>query len=135
MKRRIANLLFRWSVALGAQRVQVNIIKDPHLPAVATAVIQDDHFEETHAKELLAFLNTQAGKAVQVRLLKILSTIAINGSRDRTNTVHAAGVTAGWDECLRYIFSLSRVTGDQVTKTNDGQSHEDDATLLEQLSP
>ncbi len=92
------------------------------------------------------FLNTPAGQLFSKRLRAVAAQVAIDGAHDRVNTIHAAGVSAGWNECVRYLHSLSRVSGEQDKAqtgadvrhpfgTNHEQAPEDEAQLLERLSP
>ena len=96
---------------------------------------------EDEAKAVRAFLNSPAGQLFSRRIRSVAAHVAIEGANDRANTIHSAGVSAGWNECVRYIHSLSRVSGVQDTPrvggsdSNDRPSQEDDAALLERLSP
>jgi len=83
---------------------------------------------------LRAFLDTAAGKACTNRLRTVVISAAIAGAKKQTNATYAAGVSAGWDEAVRYLHSLSRVSGAQDTKPNDGRPP-GETDLLEQLSP
>jgi hypothetical protein len=93
------------------------------------------------ARATAAFLNTPAGQLFSTRIRSVAAHVAIEGAKDRANTIHSAGVSAGWNECVRYIHSLSRVSGDQDTgqvgpsNFNDSQQPEDEAALVERLSP
>jgi hypothetical protein len=94
-----------------------------------------------NAQALRAFLESNHGKVFSERLKAVVNSVAINGARNKTGTIHAAGVSAGWDECARYLFSLSRVSGVQdpgrggLSPHNDSQPPEDEAALVERLSP
>ncbi|HTV41618.1 MAG TPA: hypothetical protein VMF08_13635 [Candidatus Sulfotelmatobacter sp.] len=96
---------------------------------------------DDEAKAVLAFLNSAAGQLFSKRIRSVAAHVAIEGARDRANTIHSAGVSAGWNECVRYIHSLSRVSGAQdtprvgVSDSNNRQQPEDEAALLERLSP
>lgn len=93
------------------------------------------------AKATAAFLNSPAGRLFSTRIRSVAAHVAIEGANDRANTVHSAGVSAGWNECVRYIHSLSRVSGDQDTQQGaashlkDRHQPEGEAELLERLSP
>lgn len=80
------------------------------------------------------FLATATGSTLSNRLRSICAANAINGSRNTVNTVHAAGVSAGWDEAVRYLHSLSRVSRVPDTKEHD-KAPPGETELLEQLSP
>ena len=96
---------------------------------------------EDEAKAVRAFLHSPAGQLFSKRIRSVAAHVAIEGANDRVNTIHSAGVSAGWNECVRYIHSLSRVSGDQDTgqggppTLNHRQQPEDEAALLERLSP
>jgi hypothetical protein len=106
------------------------------------------------AKAVRAFLHSPAGQLFSKRIRSVAAHVAIEGANDRANTIHSAGVSAGWNECVQYIHSLatvaaplayqraiSRVSGDQDTgqggpsTLNNRQQPEDEAALLERLSP
>jgi hypothetical protein len=96
---------------------------------------------EDEAKAVRAFLHSPAGQLFSKRIRSVAAHVAIEGANDRANTIHSAGVSAGWNECVRYIHSLSRVSGEQDTAAAgaSGQDYrqqpEDEAALLERLSP
>lgn len=96
---------------------------------------------EDEAKAVRGFLHSHAGQLFSKRIRSVAAHVAIEGANDRANTIHSAGVSAGWNECVRYIHSLSRVSGDQDTgqggpsTLNHRQQPEDEAALLERLSP
>lgn len=100
------------------------------------------------AKATAAFLNSTAGQLFSKRVRSVAGYVAIEGAKDRVNTIHSAGVSAGWDECVRYIHSLatcqeaiSRVSGEQDngnagrSSVNDRHQPLGEAELLERLSP
>ena len=142
MKQALANFLLTTAINLGAKRVTVNVIKDGYAQAAAEAILTARPFwGEDEAKAVAAFLNSPAGQLFSKRVRSVAAHVAIEGANDRANTVHSAGVSAGWNECMRYIHSLSRVSGDQDTgqgglpTLNTEQAPEDEARLLERLSP
>ena len=105
------------------------------------------------ARGLGSFLDSNHGQAFSARLRTVAAHVAIEGANDRANTIHSAGVSAGWNECVRYIHSLatvavplanqsaiSRVSGDQDTRQGAASHLEDErppgeTELLERLSP
>jgi hypothetical protein len=107
------------------------------------------------AKAIAVFLNSPAGQLFSKRIRSVAAHVAIEGSRTggtrratTANTIHSAGVSAGWNECVRYIHSLatcqcalSRVSGEQDTSQvgcsnlNDRHQPEGEAEMLERLSP
>jgi hypothetical protein len=90
------------------------------------------------ARGLGSFLDSNHGQAFSARLRTVAAHVAIEGAKDRANTIHSAGVSAGWNECVRYIHSLSRVSGERqgaAAHLVDEQGPEDEAELLERLSP
>lgn len=134
MRRAIANFLLSLATSLGAKRVQVNVVKDSYSASTADVVWTKADWGEENASALARFMGTPAGVALTRRLRVVAAEVAINGAMDRANTVHAAGVSAGWNEAVRYLISLSRVS--RVEDTNNaGQAPQDEARLLELLSP
>jgi len=107
-------------------------LKNPYSVEIPVAA---PDWKPGQATDLEKFLATDTGKVLSERLRFIAASIAVNGARDRANTVHAAGVSAGWDEAVRYLHSLSRVSGVQDTNPNAEQAPQDEASLLERLSP
>ena len=85
------------------------------------------------AQGLEVFLRSDSGRAFLARMQAVATTVAVAGCRNTVNTVHSAGVSAGWDEAVRYMVSLSRVAG--VQATNYDESPRGETELLEQLSP
>lgn len=71
---------------------------------------------EDEARAVLVFLSSPAGQLFSRRIRSVAAHVAIEGANDRANTIHSAGVSAGWNECVRYIHSLSRVSGEQDTR-------------------
>ena len=134
MKRALANFFLGLATSLGARRVTVTVIKDSFTSATAEAVLMRNNWQSDSAQGLDTFLRSTHGQAFYRRLQTVACAVAINGCRNQTSTVHAAGVAAGWDECVRYIHSLSRVSGVQDT-TNTEQALQSEASLLETLSP
>jgi hypothetical protein len=134
VKRAIANFLLKLAISMGAKRVTVNVIRDIHSPSVADAILTAPLWQDGNADDWSKYLASDNGKLLSLRLRRIAAEVAINGARDQRNTVHAAGVTAGWDECVRYLHSLSRVSRVEDTKHTE-QAPQDEASLLEQLSP
>ena len=134
MKRAVANFLLKLAMSLGAKRVTVQAIKDAYSSATADAALTASVWQPDNSAGLNKFLTSDHGQIFFKRLRAIAAAVAIKGAQDRTSTIHAAGVSTGWDECLRYIHSLSRVSGVQDT-TNTEQAPQDEASLLEQLSP
>ena len=130
MKRSLANL-FQWLADFFSPKIRILHVPFPevfNIPAGAADWLP------AHAEALNAFLTIAPGKVLSERLRFIAATVAVNGARNTVNTIHAAGVSAGWDEAVRYLHSLSRVSRVEDTKTNDEQPTGESA-LLEQLSP
>ena len=104
--------------------------------ALANKVVIPDVAAEWTPENAAAFrdfMATASGLVLSNRLRSICAANAINGSRNTSNTIHAAGVSAGWDEAVRYLHSLSRVSRVQDTKHDKSPTGESE--LLEQLSP
>jgi hypothetical protein len=142
MKHTVANLLLNPAMSLGARRVTVKVIKDSYTQAAAEAMLTASLvWGVDEAKAIAAFLNSPAGQLFSKRIRSVAAHVAIEGAKDRANTIRSAGVSAGWNECVRYIHSLSRVSGDQDTgrvglsDTNDGHQPDGEAELVERLSP
>ena len=142
MKHVVANFLLSLATSLGAQRVTVNVIKDSYSQGAADALLTARLvWGVEEAKAAAAFLNSPGGQLFSKRVRSVAAHVAIEGAKDRANTIHSAGVSAGWNECVRYIHSLSRVSGEQdtprvgVSDSTDGQQPEYEAALLERLSP
>ncbi|HEV2455546.1 MAG TPA: hypothetical protein VGY98_14875 [Verrucomicrobiae bacterium] len=123
----------------------------PHVEAMLTAA---PVWGADEARAVAAFFHSPAGQLFSKRVRSVAAHVAIEGAKDRAHTVHSAGVSAGWNECVRYVHSLatvaaspaypneiSRVSGDQDTaraglaSLNDSQQPEDEAALIERLSP
>ena len=148
MKRSIANWLLNLAMSLGGasrtaqkKRMTVNVIKDAYAQAAADAILTArPTWGADEAKAVGAFLNSPAGQLFSTRLRSVAAHVAIEGANDRANTIHSAGVSAGWNECVRYLHSLSRVSGDLDTPrvgasdSNDSQRPGDEAALVERLS-
>ncbi|MDE2099809.1 MAG: hypothetical protein KGL39_21330 [Patescibacteria group bacterium] len=81
------------------------------------------------------FLASQTGQVLQARGQALAAVIALRAGEDAINPGHAAVRAAGFNDCLRWLDSLSRVTGDQVTEPTAEQPPEGEAELLERLSP
>jgi hypothetical protein len=115
-----------------AKRLWPEIVRHVRPPPDYGSLLSSD-WTEVHAQALAAFLKSEVGKAFYRRLQAVAATVAIAGCRNTVHTVHSAGVSAGWDEAVRYIYSISRVAGDQATKPDETPRGETE--LLEQLSP
>jgi hypothetical protein len=87
-----------------------------------------------NADQLAAFLASETGKALMVRLRTLVAANAISGAQVAAATGREDRRSAGWDEAVRYLFSLSRVSGVQDTKTND-EAPRGETEILEHLSP
>ena len=140
MKRALANFFLNIALALGAKRVTVNVIKDGYSQSAAEAILTAKPlWQSGEAKVVAGFLASPVGQSLSKRLRAVAAQVAIDGANDRVNTIHSAGVSAGWNECVRYLHSLSRVSGEQDTagepNAKDSQQPEDEAALVERLSP
>ena len=149
MKGAVANLLMKLAVSLDARRVAVNVIRDSYAQAAADAILTGrSTWGVAEARATAAFLASPAGQLFSKRIRSVAAHVAMEGANDRANTVHSAGVSAGWNECVRYIHSLatcqsaiSRMSGEQdvpgsgVSTQKHEQQLEDEAGLLERLSP
>jgi hypothetical protein len=133
VKRALANFFLSLATSLGAQRVTVNVIREPFSPATTEAVLLRKDWQAESAQSLETFLRSAHGQLFFARLHAVAGAVAVGGARNTANTIHAAGVSAGWDECVRYIHTLSRVSGVQDTTTE--QAPQSEASLLETLSP
>ena len=120
------------AVSLGAQRIRINVVKEDYTAETAEAVLVKSEWLPQNAEAFDAFLQTPLGVALSKRLRSVTAAVAINGSRNVEHTTHAAGVSCGWDEAVRYLHSLSRVSRAPET-TNDNPPGETD--LVEHLSP
>ena len=96
------------------------------------AVVSD--WTPGNAEQLAAFFASETGKALSLRLRTLVAANAINGAQLAANTGRLDCRSPGWDEAVRYLFSLSRVSGVQDTKTND-EAPRGETEMLEQLSP
>ena len=149
MKHVVANFLLNLATSLGAQRVTVNVIKDSYTQAAADALLTArPGWGVEEAKATAVFLNSPGGQLFSKRIRSVAAHVAIEGAKTggthcatTANTIHAAGVSAGWNECVHYIHSLSRVSGVQdsgqggLSTSNDKPPIEDESALLERLSP
>lgn len=134
MRKRLANLLLKLAILLGA-RVQLPAIGSYGEHAASAILMQSPTWSVRNAADFVAFLKTDTGACFIQRLRCIAAQNAIKGSFEKRYTIHAAGVSAGWNECADWVHSLSRVSGVQDTKPNDGQTPQDEASLLELYSP
>ena len=136
MKRALANFLLNLAIKLGAKRVTVNVIKDGYSEAAADALLTaKPDWSPDEAAAVDKFLKSDAGASFLKRVRAVAAQVAIKGAANQVNTIHAAGISHGWNECVRYIFSLSRVSRVEDTTPNAEQAPQDEASLLEQLSP
>lgn len=139
MKQALTIFLLNLAISLGAKRVTVTVLKDPYSQAAAEAIFTArPNWGADEAKAVAAFLNSSAGQLFSKRIRSIAAHVSIQGANDRANTIHSAGVSAGWNECVRYIHSLSRVSGERqgaAAHVDDEHGPEDEAELLERLSP
>ena len=127
MKRALAQFLLRLADSLYKKRDETSL---PPLPA-STDV---PPWTVENAVAHRAYLSTPAGQAFMARMVSTAAAIAINGARNTTSTIHAAGNSTGWDEAVRTMIQLSRVSGVQDTNQND-ETPRGETELLEQLSP
>lgn len=85
---------------------------------------------------LAKFLSTPTGQALGARLRAMVAAVCIGGCQRDTNTIHAAGIGAGWDECVRKFFEhakvISPVPGVQGTNQREESAAETD--LLDRFS-
>ena len=125
-----------------------SILNHPSLPEVEAMLTAHPVWGAEEARATAAFLGSPAGQLFSKRIRSVAAHVAIEGANTggtrgatTANTIHSAGVSAGWNECVRYIHSLSRVSGEQdtpklgVASINDRHQPEDEAGLLERLSP
>jgi hypothetical protein len=59
------------------------------------------------------------GKKLMQRLGATEYVLATRNAQDKQNTVHSAGVTQGYGDCIRHIISLSQSAGAQAENQND----------------
>ncbi len=85
------------------------------------------------ALQLRKFLTTGTGARLVNRFAHQSHVQSLAGCSDPMHTAHSAGVAHGFNEAKEWFFSLSRVTGAQVT--NDEHPPQGEPDLLEQLSP
>jgi hypothetical protein len=117
-----------------------SILNPPFSPQVEAMLTAHPVWGADEARATAAFLNSPAGQLFSKRIRSVAAHVAIQGANDRANTIHSAGVSAGWNECVQYIHSLSRVSGDQDTpqvgasNLKDKSPIEDESALLERLS-
>lgn len=86
------------------------------------------------ALKFRAFLQTDTGLTFRQRLAAVGASVAIKGAGDVMHTAHSAGCAFGWQECQRWILSLSRVVREPDHKTDEARPEGEDE-LLERLSP
>ena len=116
----------RAALGLGAK------VPEYPMPASAGGAFLRAEWSEDDALAFHAWVRSDLGRRFLERIQAVGVAVAVNGARNTVHTVHSAGVSAGWDEAVRYINSLSRVSG--VQDTNDGRPL-GETDLLEQLSP
>ncbi len=133
MKRALATFFVRLATSLGAQRVTVTVIRDNFSPVTSSALLMRSAWQVDSAQALDTFLRSAPGQLFYARLQAVAAAVAVGGARNTQHTIHSAGVSAGWDECVRYIHTISRVSGVQDTTTE--QAPQSEASLLETLSP
>jgi hypothetical protein len=125
MKHAVANLLLNLAKSIkGEDRTSkiahradksLSISDSPSAPHVEAWLTAGPVWGVDEAKATAVFLNSPAGQLFSKRIRSVAAHVAIEGANDRANTIHSAGVSAGWNECVRYLHSLSRVSGDQDT--------------------
>jgi hypothetical protein len=91
-------------------------------------------WNEDDARVWAAFLNSATGRRLANRLENQVSQQHEAACADVFHTAHSAGVAVGFRECRHWLLSLSRVTGEQVTKPSEPPT-EGEPDVLEQLSP
>ena len=77
------------------------------------------------AAALQAFLASPAGLALTRRLNAIVTVVASNGARNTNHTVHAAGMSAGWDEAVRTLYQLAQIQPPQPSLSDMPHDHSD----------
>jgi len=85
------------------------------------------------ALALDAFLKTPAGQALRQRFEVVAGNVCVAGCADAMHSAHSAGIGHGWNEALQWFLKLSRVTGEQVTQS-DQPEDVDEAALVERFS-
>ena len=85
------------------------------LPAVPHAA---DWTTEDRAT-MQALVASEFGRKLITRLQATEYVLAVRNAQDTSNTTHAAGVTVGYNHCLRQILSLSQSARAVAEKPND----------------
>ncbi|HEV2318892.1 MAG TPA: hypothetical protein VGV18_04035 [Verrucomicrobiae bacterium] len=144
MKDAVARLLLKLAVTFGAGRVRANVIRESYAQAAANAILAASPvWGVEEAGATTAFLASPAGQLFSKRIRSVAAHVAIEGANDRANTIHSAGVSAGWNECVRYLHSLATCQNAilQMSDWQDAVAHqeelplENEAALFERLSP
>jgi hypothetical protein len=164
MKDVVANLLLRLATSMGAVKSEDRRLKledgrsacggsttgdgaigirDARSQQVDALLTAHPVWGVEEAKATMAFLNSRAGQLFSKRIRLVAAHVAIEGANDRANTIHSAGVSAGWNECVRYIHSLSRVSGNQEGQVGPSPSQhetnlaedEDEETMIQRHLP
>lgn len=106
--------MISWLTSVFMKRRQV-AVKLPPLPA---APILGD-WTKMDMENWKRFLNGETGQKLVERLRAVEYSLAVANAGNTSNTVHAAGLTTGYNHCFRHITSLSAVCADSQTP-NEG---------------
>lgn len=111
------------------------------LPAVPLAA----RWTKLDMENLAHVFSTPMGKKLLERMKATEYDLAVRNAQQRDNSVHAAGVTTGYNHALRHLISLSYSCDGQQETKNDSGAHgearpveserEELDELLERMSP
>lgn len=76
-------------------------------------------------------LSSEFGRKLITRLQATEYVLAVTNAQDKANAVHAAGVTSGYNQCLRHILSLSQSACVVAEKPNDSGASQGEAQPIE----
>ena len=102
----------------------VEKLQGPELPVAANwTVIERD--------QMAGLLASEFGRKLITRLQATEYVLAVTNAQDKVNPAHSAGVTAGYNQCLRHILSLSQSACVVAEKPNDSGAPDGEAQPIE----
>lgn len=103
---------------LDATNRELSRLKQHFIPRAADWTVAD--------RDMMAsLLDSEFGRKLITRLQATEYVLAVANAQDRENAAHSAGVTTGYNHCLRQILSLSQSARVAAEKPDSGAEHGD----------
>ena len=86
----------------------------------------------------LRFIMSESGSRLVARLRHFEAMNGINGARNLTHTIHSAGRTMGYSECVEQLLSLAHCKCEEPKKEKPQElrtEQDEIADLLERVTP